>query len=92
LGKAASRDDPAALLKQLHSQLTAANRETAACNKRVEELLAKATSLPGGPPTGTAEQKAALQRLMARLVALQATSTQLSRDLAAAMDKVIRRA
>jgi chaperonin cofactor prefoldin len=92
LAKAASRGDPDALLKQLHLQVTTANREMAACNKRVEELLAKAASLPGGPPTGTAEQKAALQRLVARLVTLQATSTQLSRDLAAAMDKVIRRA
>lgn len=94
LGKTASREapDPDVLLTQLHSLVTVANRETAGCNKRVEELLAKAASLPGGPPTGTAEQKGALQRLMARLVTLQATSTQLSRDLAAAMDKVIRRA
>jgi chaperonin cofactor prefoldin len=94
LGKAASREapDPDALLKQLHSLVTVANRETAGCNKRVEELLGKAASMPGGPPTGTAEQKAALRRLMARLVTLQATSTQLSRDLAAALDKVIRRA
>lgn len=94
LGKAASREapDPDALLKQLHSLVTVATRETAGCNKRVEELLAKAAAVQGGPPTGSAEQRAALQRLMARLVTLQATSTQLSRDLAEAMDKVIRRA
>ena len=94
LGKTASREapDPDVLLKQLQSLVIVANRDTATCNTRVEELLARAASMPGGPPTGTAEQKAALQRLMARLVTLQATSTQLSRDIAAAMDKVIRRA
>ena len=94
LGRSASRDgpDPEALLKQLQSLLVAANREATACNKRVEELLAKATAAQGGaPPTG-ANRAVDLQRLMARLVTLQSTASQLSRDIAAAMDRVIRRA
>jgi chaperonin cofactor prefoldin len=89
LGKSASRDAPEALLKQLQSLLVAANREAVACNKRVEELLANAST--GGPPATDADRAADLQRLMARLVKLQSTSSQLSRDLAAAMDRVIRR-
>jgi hypothetical protein len=93
LAKTAAQDapDPDALLKQLHGLLIAANRETAACNKRAEELLAKAASTPGGPPTGNPDQISDLRRLMARLTAAQSQSTQLSRDLAAAMDRAIRR-
>ena len=93
LGKTASRDalDPEVLLKQLDSLVSAANRETATCNKQVEDLLAKATAVQGGPPATDADRAADLQRLMARLVTLQSTSSQLSRDLAAAMDRVIRR-
>ncbi len=79
------------LLKQLDSLVSAANRETATCNKQVEDLLAKATAVQGGPPATDADRAADLQRLMARLVTLQSTSSQLSRDLAAAMDRVIRR-
>jgi hypothetical protein len=91
LAKTASRDapDPELLLKQLDSLVTAANREAASCNKRTEELLAKAASAQGGP--ADANRAADLQRLMARLVTLQSTSSQLSRDIAAAMDRVIRR-
>jgi len=91
LGKTPSRDDPDALLTQLHSVVTAANREAATCNKQVEELLAKATATQGGPPSTNADRAADLQRLMARLVTLQSNSTQLSREIAAAMDRVIRR-
>jgi hypothetical protein len=93
LANVASRDtpEPDSLLKQLHSLLTASHRETEACNKRIEDLLAKAASTPGGSPTGNPDQAAALQQLMAELVASQSTSAQLSRDLVAAMDRVIRR-
>jgi hypothetical protein len=91
LGKTPSRDapDPDEILKQLHGVVNAANRETATCNKAVEELLAKAAA--GGPPATDANRAADLRRLVARLVTLQSTSSQLSRDLAAAMDRVIRR-
>jgi chaperonin cofactor prefoldin len=91
LGKTASHDapDPDLLLKQLHSLAAAANRETATCNKRVEELLAKAAA--GGPPGTDANRAADLQRLMAKLVTLQSTASQQSRDIAVAMDRVIRR-
>ena len=91
LGKMASPDAPDALLKQLHSLAVAANREAAACNKRIEDLLAQAAATPGGPPNTSADEAAALQRLMARLVTLQSNSSRLSRDIAAAMDRVIRR-
>jgi chaperonin cofactor prefoldin len=93
LGKGASRDapDPEALLKQLQSLLTAANREAAACNKRVEDLLAKATATQGGPRVTDANRAADLQRLMGQLSTLQSTASQLSRDIAAAMDRVIAR-
>jgi len=93
LGKTPSRDAPDLdlLLKQVHSMATAAKREAATCNKGVEELLAKATAAQGGPPTTNADRAADLQRLMARLVTLQSTSGQLSRNIAAAMDRVIRR-
>ena len=93
LGKNASRDapDPEALLNQLQSLLTAANREAAACNKRVEELLAKATAAQSGAPSTGANRAADLQRLIGRLSTLQATSSQLSRDIAVAMDRVIAR-
>ena len=91
LGKTPSRDapDPDALLKRLHGLVSAANRETATCNKQVEELLAKATT--GGPSVTDANRAADLQRLIARLATLQSTSSQLSRDITAAMDRVIRR-
>lgn len=91
LGKTPSREapDPDALLKQLHGLMTAANRETATCNTQVEELLAKATT--GGPSVTDADRAADLQRLITRLATLQSTSSQLSRDIAAAMDRVIRR-
>ena len=83
------RQDPDALLKRLHGLASAANRETATCNKQVEELLAKATT--GGPSVTDANRAADLQRLIARLATLQSTSSQLSRDITAAMDRVIRR-
>jgi len=91
LGKAPSRDapEPDALLKQLHGLATAANRETVTCNKQIEELLAKATT--GGPFVTDANRAADLQRLIARLATLQSNASQLSRDIAAAMDRVIRR-
>jgi hypothetical protein len=93
LAKSASRDgsDPEALLKQMQSRLVSANREAAACNKRVEDLLAKATATQGGSPSTDASRAADLQRLMDRLVALQSTANQLSRDITAAMDRVIAR-
>lgn len=91
MGKTPSRNapDPGALLKQLYGLVAAATRETATCNQQVEELLAKATT--GGPSFTDANRAADLQRLIARLATLQSTSSQLSRDLAAAMDRVIRR-
>jgi uncharacterized phage infection (PIP) family protein YhgE len=93
LGEMASREapDPDQLLKQLHSLVAAANREAAACNKEVDQLLARASAVPGGPPTANADQAADLQRLLARLVTLQSASSQLSRDITAALDRVIRR-
>lgn len=92
LAATASREapDPDPLLKQLHSLVVATHREATACNKRIDELLAKATAVPAGPAAATPDQAADLQRLLARLVTLQSTSSQLSRDLAAALDKVIR--
>ena len=93
LGKSASRDapDPEALLKQLQSLLTAANREAAACNKRVEDLLAKVDTAQSGAPATDANRAADLQRLMGRLARCSRRASQLSRDIAAAMDRVIAR-
>jgi len=91
LGKSASRDAPEALLKQLQSLLIAANREAAACNKRVEDLLATADTAPRGSAPIEPNRAADLQRLIGRLSTLQSTSSQLSRDVAAAMDRVIAR-
>jgi chaperonin cofactor prefoldin len=93
LGKSASRDaaDPEALLKQLQSQLTAANREAAACNRRIEDLLAKSDTAQRGSAPVNADRAADLQRLMGRLSSMQSTASQLSRDIAAAMDRVIAR-
>lgn len=91
LGKGASRDAPEALLKQLQSLLAAANRETAACNKRIEDLLSKATAAQGGSSPADANRAADLERLMAKLVTLQSTANRVSRDIAAAMDQVIAR-
>ena len=93
LGKTAARDapDPDLLLKELHSLVTAANRETATCNNRVDDLLGKAAAAQGGPATVDANRAADLERLIARLITLQSASSQLSRDIAAAMDRVIRR-
>jgi chaperonin cofactor prefoldin len=91
LGKTESRNapDPEALLKQMQSLLVVANREAAACNKRVEDLLSEADMAQGGALATDANPD--LQRLMARLSTLQSTSSQLSRDLATAMDQVIAR-
>ena len=93
LAKTPSRDapDPDQLLQQLHSLATAADREAAACNKRIEELLARATAVAGGPPSTDADRTAELRRLIERLVTSQSTASQLSRDITAAMDRVIRR-
>jgi chromosome segregation ATPase len=93
LGKVASRDapDPEATLKQLGSLLIAANRETASGNKSVEDLLAKLATAQGSS-TANADRAAELQRLIARLDSLQAKSSQLSREIAATMDRVIARA
>jgi hypothetical protein len=91
LSKMDSRDAPDALLKEMRSLLAAANRETALCNKRVDELLAKAAATQGGSPATDANRAADLQRLMARLGTLQSTSSQLSRDITATMDRVIAR-
>lgn len=89
LGKTESRDAPEALLKELQGLLAAANRDTAICNKRIEDLLSRVdTAQRGSAPTG-ANRAADLQRLMARLSQLQSTASQLSRDIAAAMDQVI---
>jgi len=90
LSKMDSRDAPDALLKEMQSLLAAANRETALCNKRVDELLAKAAATQGSPATD-ANRAADLERLMARLGTLQSTSSQLSRDVTATMDRVIAR-
>ena len=89
LGKTDSQDAPEGLLKELQSLLAAANRETALCNTRVEDLLSKLGSAQRGSAPINANQAAELQRLMGRLSALQSTSSQLSRDVAAAMDRVI---
>jgi hypothetical protein len=93
LAKTASRDapDPDHLLQQLHGLATAANREAVACNKRIEDLLARATAVAGGPPSTNADRAGDLRRLIERLVASQSTASRLSRDMAAAMDRVIRR-
>jgi chaperonin cofactor prefoldin len=92
LAKVASRDapDPEATLKQLGSLLIAANRETASGNKSAEDLLAKLATAQGSSATN-ADRAADLQRLIARLDSLQAKSSQLSREIAAAMDRVIAR-
>ena len=93
LGKSASRDapDPEALLKQLQSLLAAANRETAASNKRVADLLSTADTAPRGSAPIEPNRAADLQRLIGRLSTLQSTASQLSRDIAGAMDRVIAR-
>lgn len=93
LGKTESRNaaDPEALLKQMQGLLAAANREAAACNTRVEDLLSKADTAQGGAPATDANWAADLQRLTVRLNTLQSTSSQLSRDIAAAMDRLIAR-
>ena len=92
LAKVTSRDvpDPEATLKQLGSLLTAANRETANGNKSVEDLLAKLVTAQGSS-TANADRAAELQRLIARLDSLQAKSSQLSREIATAMDRTIAR-
>ncbi|MBA4096818.1 MAG: hypothetical protein C0484_08635 [Rhodospirillum sp.] len=93
LGKSASRDAPdtEALLKQLQSLLVAANREAAACNKRVGDLLSKLDTAQRGSAPIDVDRAADLQRLMGRLSTLQSTASQVSRDATAAMDRVVAR-
>lgn len=91
LGRSETRDAAEPRLKELQSLLAVAGRETVLGNKAVEDLLSGLGSAPRGSVPISTTRAAELQRLLERLSAVQATSSQLSRDIAAAMDRVIAR-
>jgi hypothetical protein len=91
LGKTDSRDDSEMLMQELQGLLAAANRESALCNKSVEDLLSKLDTAQRGSAPIDANRAAELQRLMGRLSKLPSTASQVSRDIAATMDRIIAR-
>lgn len=91
LGKAESRDNPDMIMQELQSLLAAANRESVLCNKSVEDLLSKLDIAQRGSAPIDANRTADLQRLVGRLSKLPSIASQVSRDVAAAMDRVIAR-
>jgi archaellum component FlaC len=91
LGKAESRNGSEMVMQELQSLLAAANRESALCNKTVEDVLSRLDTAQRGSAPIDANRAADLQRLMGRLSKLPSTSSQVSRDVAAAMDRIIAR-